>query len=247
VIPLRDTIPSRHPPIATWSIILLNTLIFMIQLTLPEEGVRQLFYLFGMVPARFTHPAWAERAGIPVDSYWPFLTSMFLHGGFSHLLMNMWALWIFGDNVEDRMGPLRFSLFYMLTGLVAGIVHCRLNPGSTLPTVGASGAIAGVMGAYIVLYPASRVITIIPLFFWLGAYQIPAVVYLGLWFVLQLISGTASLAVDGSVGGVAWWAHLGGFVAGVVLHRFFLSRGRRPRRLQPDETVGDEEWRRYFG
>ncbi|MBN1423528.1 rhomboid family intramembrane serine protease [Candidatus Fermentibacteria bacterium] len=247
MIPLRDTVTSRHPPIATWTIILLNTLVFMVQLTLPPEGVRQLFYLFGMVPARFTHPAWAEQIGIPVDTYWPFLTSMFLHGGLGHILMNMWALWIFGDNVEDRMGPIRFTVFYLVTGLVAGIVHCRLNPTSTLPTVGASGAIAGVMGAYLVLYPRARVITIIPLFFWFGAYQIPAVVYLGFWFLLQLISGAASLAQGAATGGVAWWAHLGGFAAGAVLHRLFLSQGRRPRRFQADEAVGDEEWRRYFG
>lgn len=247
MIPLRDTIPSRHPPIATWAIILLNTLVFMVQLSLPAEGVRQLFYLFGMVPARFTHPAWAQRVGIPVDTYWPFFTSMFLHGGLGHLVMNMWALWIFGDNVEDRMGPIRFTLFYILTGLAAGVVHCRLNPTSTLPTVGASGAIAGVMGAYLVMFPQSMVITVIPLFFWFGLYQIPAVVYLGIWFVLQLISGTASLAGSDAAGGVAWWAHLGGFTAGIVLHRLFLSKGRSPRRRQPDEPILDEEWRRYIG
>lgn len=247
MIPIRDTVPSRYPPIAMYAIILVNVAAFVIQLTLPEEGVRQLFYLFGLVPARFTDPGWAERVGIPAGNYWSFLTSMFLHGGFSHILMNMWALWIFGDNVEDRMGPVRFAIFYILSGLVASIVHCRLNPGSTLPTVGASGAIAGVMGAYLVMYPRSTVITIIPLFFWFGAYQIPALVYLGLWFVLQLISGTTSLANASSVGGVAWWAHVGGFVAGVVLHRLFISRGRQPRRPQPDEAVVDDERRRYFG
>ncbi len=247
MIPLRDTIPSRYPPIATWTIIILNTLVFMFQLTLPPEGLRHLFYLFGIVPARFAYPEWAARVGIPVGSYWPFLTSMFLHGGFGHLLMNMWGLWIFGDNVEDRMGPVRFVLFYLLTGLIAGFVHCRLNAGSTLPTVGASGAIAGVMGAYLILFPRSTVITIIPLFFWFGAYQVPAVLYLGLWFFLQLISGTASLAGGAAAGGVAWWAHLGGFVAGVVLHPLFLNPSRRPRRRQPDEVIWDEEWRRYFG
>lgn len=246
MIPLRDTIPSRHPPLATWFIILANTVVFMLQLTLPPEGLRRVFYLFGLVPARFAYPSWSLEVGLPVGNYLPFLTSMFLHGGFGHILSNMWALWIFGDNVEDRMGTVRFLLFYLVCGILAGLAHCCLNPRSTLPTVGASGAIAGVMGAYFVLFPKSTVVTILPMFFWFGLYEIPAVLYLGIWFLIQLFSGAISLTGP-MAGGVAWWAHLGGFLAGVFLHPLFVSKSRNPRRRQPDEFVWDEEWRRFFG
>ncbi len=130
---------------------------FLLEISLPEQGLERLFYLFGIVPARYTHPEWAAYVGFPVDDYWPFLTSMFLHGGWLHILANMWTLWIFGNNVEDRMGPGRFLLFYLTCGIAAGVVHLMTNPTSTVPTVGASGAIAGVMGAYFVLFPHAQV------------------------------------------------------------------------------------------
>src|SRR5437773_575379 len=147
MIPISDTVPRRNPPIATWLLMIANGLVFLFELTLPPPALQQFFYLFGIVPARFTHPDWASWAGFPMDDYWPFVTSMFLHGGWLHIIGNMWTLWIFGDNVEDRMGPGRFTIFYLLCGLFAGSVHCLTNADSTLPTVGASGAIAGVMGA----------------------------------------------------------------------------------------------------
>jgi membrane associated rhomboid family serine protease len=139
MLPIRDTIPGRNPPIATWLLILANSVVFLFELTMPQPVLEQFFHLFGMVPARFSHPNWAVWVGFPVDNYWPFLTSMFLHGGWLHIIGNMWTLWIFGDNVEDRMGPVRFVIFYLLCGLAAGIVHWLTNPDSTLPTVGASG------------------------------------------------------------------------------------------------------------
>ena len=146
MLPIQDTIPRRNPPVATYVLLLINSLVFLFELTLPPAMLERLFYLFGMVPARYTHPAWALLVGFPVDDYWPFLTSMFLHGGWLHIISNMWTLWIFGDNVEDRMGPVRFVIFYMLCGVAAGVVHWFANPDSTIPAVGASGAIAGVIG-----------------------------------------------------------------------------------------------------
>src|SRR5882762_10235225 len=153
MIPIRDTVPRQNPPIATWLLILANSVVFLFELTMPQPLLEQLFHLFGIVPARFTHPDWAQWIGFPLDSYWPFLTSMFLHGGWLHVIGNMWTLWIFGDNVEDRMGPARFVIFYLLCGFTAGLVHWGTNLDSTIPTVGASGAIAGVLGAYFFLFP----------------------------------------------------------------------------------------------
>jgi membrane associated rhomboid family serine protease len=147
MLPISDTIPRRSPPLAVWLLILTNSLIFLFELMMPEPALERFFHLFGLVPARYTHPDWAVWAGFPVDDYWPYLTSMFLHGGWMHIIGNMWTLWIFGDNVEDRMGSVRFVIFYLLCGLAAGAVHWFTNPNSTVPTVGASGAIAGVMGA----------------------------------------------------------------------------------------------------
>jgi len=231
MIPIRDTIPSQHPPIATWFLIAINSVIFLVELMMPMPERDQFFHLFGIVPARFTHLDWALWIGIPIDNYWPFLTSMFLHGGWLHIIGNMWALWIFGDNVEDRMGPVRYVIFYLLCGMVAGIVHWYTNPDSTIPTVGASGAIAGVMGAYFFLFPHSRVIVLVPIFIFPFFFEVPAVFYLGFWVLSQVFSGTLTLGDARSVGGVAWWAHVGGFSAGIVLHFFFIRRKRSYRRF----------------
>src|SRR5205809_2154812 len=194
MFPVRDTIPGRNPPVAVWLLILANSVVFLFELAMPEQALRQFFQLFGIVPARYAHPDWALWAGFPVDDYWPFLTSMFLHGGFMHIIGNMWTLWIFGDNVEDRMGPARFLAFYVLCGLAAGLVHWLTNPDSTIPTVGASGAIAGVMGAYLFLFSYSRVVVLVPVFFFPFFFELPAVTYLGFWALSQVFSGTLSLA-----------------------------------------------------
>ncbi len=241
MIPLRDSIPSRHTPWMTWAIIGACTLVFVVETLLPRPVLESVITLLGIVPARYTHPEWAAAIGFPADDYWPFLTSMFLHGSWGHLLGNMWFLWIFGDNVEDRMGPWRYLLFYLLCGVAAGVVHWWTNPASTVPTVGASGAIAGVMGAYMVMFPHSRIIVMLPLLFWPLVFEVPAVLFLFYWFALQLVTGTASLLGPGQVGGVAWWAHVGGFVFGVLCYRLFLRRRRR-RRLFPDEFGLEAGW-----
>jgi membrane associated rhomboid family serine protease len=243
VIPIRDTVPSRTAPVVTWSIIAANVLIFLYELELPPDELERLLYLFGVVPARFAHPAWAQRVGFPIDAYWPFVTSMFLHGGWGHLVGNMWTLWIFGDNVEDRMGRWRFLVFYLVTGLVAGVTHYVVNPDSMLPTVGASGAIAGVLGAYLLLFPHSRVVAMLPVLFWPVFFEVPAITFLLFWFLSQVFGSALGALLPEDVGGVAWWAHIGGFAAGLLLHRLFLLPvGLAPRPFARDELGIEGAW-----
>jgi membrane associated rhomboid family serine protease len=229
MFPIRDEIPSRRAPVVTLAILAANVAVFLYQWTLPEGALLSFVYRFGLVPARISDPAWAISVGFPSAGYGSFLTSTFLHGGLLHLVSNMWSLWIFGDNIEDRMGRSRFVAFYLLCGLVAGWVHWLIHPGSTVPTVGASGAIAGVMGGYLVLFPHSRVLTLIPIVIYPLFVYIPAFVYLGIWIVTQLFSGATSLGDGPETGGIAFWAHVGGFFAGVALVKL-LARND-PRQL----------------
>ena len=174
------------------------------------------FMTYGVVPVHvYSWPASDQPFSALIQ---PFFTSMFLHGGWLHLIGNMWYLWIFGDNVEDRLGHIRYLVFYFACGVGAGVVHLLLNPNSMVPSVGASGAIAGVLGAYLVSYPFARILTLVPIFFFFQVIEIPALIVLGLWFVMQFFYGTASLAANSATGGgVAWWAHVGGFVIGIIL------------------------------
>ena len=226
-------------PVVTRALVLTNVLVFFFELTLPRHGIEQLFYLFGIVPARLTHPDWAAGIGFPAGTYWTILTHQFLHGGWLHLVANMWTLWIFGDNVEDRMGSLRFLIFYLICGSVAALTQVLTNPDSTIPSVGASGAIAGVLGAYLMFFPTARLIVLLPIFFYPFFFEVPAILYLFLWFWIQLFSGVAALAGPQEVGGIAWWAHVGGFVSGMLLCRLFVRR-RRPS--QPDEYGLEWAW-----
>lgn len=237
MFPIEDTTPRRNLPLMIWTLILINGMIFLFALTLPKSLSDPLFHLLGIVPARFTDPAWASWFGIPVEDYWPFLTHMFLHVGWIHFVGNMWTLWIFGDNVEDRMGSIRFLLFYLLCGVIAGVVHWTFNPDSTAPAVGASGAVAGVMGAYLFLFPYSRIVVLFPLFLLPLFFKIHAVTFLSVWFVIQVLSGSV-FSDTLQVGGIAWWAHIGGFVAGVLLYPFFLKsdQNNHPGEL-PIETI----------
>ena len=201
MIPLRDVIPSRTTPYITITIIALNALAWLFELSLPHDVLNEFLTVYGVVPAYFSAPT--------------LITSMFLHGSWSHVLGNMWYLWIFGDNVEDRVGHGRFILFYLLCGIAAALGQVAVDPTSTLPTIGASGAIAGVMGAYFVLYPHSRVLTLIPWIF-LQIVELPAIVLLGFWFVMQLFSaGTIAMTTSSHGGGVAFAAHVVGFVVGM--------------------------------
>src|SRR5918995_1456675 len=204
MIPLRDVIPSRTKPGVTISIIIINISIYLFQVGLNERTQELFIYSFGVVPAYFT-----------VGSIF---SSMFVHGGLAHLLGNMLFLWIFGDNVEDRMGHVRYVFFYLLCGVAAVFAHVYMNPLSKIPTIGASGAIAGVLGGYFVLYPHSRVLALIPLFIIWEIIEVPAILFLGMWFLLQFYSvGVEALRTGGQGGGgVAFWAHIAGFVAGMA-------------------------------
>jgi membrane associated rhomboid family serine protease len=222
MIPLRDRNPSGIFPFVTIALILANTLVFLYEVRL-GPAVSAFLKHYALIPAVVTGHV---RYGVVnfSDTAAPFFTSMFLHGGWLHLISNMWFLWIFGDNVEDTLGPVRYLLFYFLCGLAAAVTHFAVQPGSTLPVLGASGAIAGVLGAYAVLYPGARVVTLVPIFFFLQIIELPAVVMIGYWFVLQILSGSLE-AVSPMRGGTAWWAHVGGFLAGMVL--VLLMRPRR--------------------
>jgi membrane associated rhomboid family serine protease len=221
VIPLRDDNPSSSSPLVTWLFIAVNVLVFLYTLTLGSEAALERFYLsFGAIPAEIM----GRGGAAPAAEYSTLISSMFMHGGWLHLLGNMLYLWIFGDNVEDLMGHGGFLLFYLISGLVATWTHILLNPGSTIPLVGASGAIAGVLGGYLVLFPRARILSLVPLGIFSRIVPVPALLFLPLWFVLQLFSGLGSLGGDSA--GVAFWAHVGGFAAGVVLVRLF---ARRPR------------------
>src|SRR2546429_736597 len=230
MFPIKDSVPSRSVPVVTRALILINVIVFFFELMVPQQSIEQMFYLFGVVPARFTHLDWAAYVGFPVDNYWPILTHQFLHGGWFHIIANMWTLWIFGDNVEDRMGPGRFAIFYLACGVIAGATHLLTNPDSTVPSVGASGAIAGVLGAYLLFFPTVRLVVLLPIFFFPFFFEVPAIFYLVFWFFINLFSGAAALAGPQQVGGIAWWAHIGGFVRGRLLCRVF---GHRRRQFQP--------------
>jgi len=213
MIPLRDTIPSRRFPVVNVSLIALNVLVFLAEAALGEEGLYQFIFSCGLIPAEFWQGGCLTR-------WWTPFTSMFIHAGWLHLISNMLSLYIFGDNVEDRIGHFRYLLFYLGGGLAANAAHLLAYAGSSVPTVGASGAIAGVLGAYLVLFPRARVVTLVPIFYFVRLVQIPAVIYLGFWFVSQLFNGFLGLATVGSSfqgGGVAWWAHIGGFAFGFAI------------------------------
>jgi membrane associated rhomboid family serine protease len=224
MIPIRDTAPCYHKPIVTWSLIAVCSSIFIImRFMMPYELSNQIILHYGMVPMRYANTAWAARMGLPFDYYFSFISNLFLHADWGHLLMNMWFLWIFADNVEDRMGRLPFLCFYLLCGGFASLLQWYFDPLLEIPVVGASGAIAGVLGAYFFLYPLERVILWLPLFFLPIVIHVPAISFLGLWVILQLYEATTSVVMNHGFAHVAWWAHLGGFMAGSILYRWFIK------------------------
>ena len=217
MIPIRDTIPCYSLPLVTWVLMGINIIVFVVMHIMPENVMHSFVYQYGMVAARYTHPEWAIHNLFPQDYYLSFFTSMFLHGGWIHIIINMMFLWIFADNIEDRMGRGRFIIFYLLCGLIATYIQFYSNPDAVAPVVGASGAIAGVLGAYFFLYPFARIVIWVPLFFLPIFFEMPAIAFLGFWVIIQLQQATTSVSAD-----VAWWGHLGGFIAGVILFRLFL-------------------------
>src|SRR5512139_2675219 len=232
MIPIRDAARSQTFPVVNVLLIALNVLAFLWQLS-QGQRLEEAFFLYGIVPARYSDPSIAAHF-TAFQQVLPFFTTMFLHGGFLHILGNMWFLYIFGDNIEDRLGHLRYLIFYLLCGVAAGLVHLVTNWNSKVPTIGASGAISGVMGAYLVLYPRARILTLIPIFFFFQFVEIPAYIFLAFWFLMQLLS--AGMASGGAeVGGVAFWAHVGGFVTGLLFVKVFdwIPRMGLDNRLKP--------------
>ena len=221
MIPLRDMIQSKTYPIVRNILIGINVLVFLWQ---KAQGpyFTKIFYLYGVVPIHYSNPEMAGEITF-FEQLVPFFSYMFLHGGFLHLLGNMWFLYIFGDNVEDRLGPSRFLAFYLLSGVAAALIHTATNWHSSLPTIGASGAIAGVMGAYFLLFPRSRVLTMVPIFFFPYIFELPAVFFLGYWVLIQFFYASVS---GGQAGGVAWWAHIGGFIFGLATVKLFFALPR---------------------
>jgi len=215
MIPLRDSNRSYHLPVMTWLLIAANALVFLYELGLSNAQLERFIGTYALVPARI------EDA--PIAFGITIFTSMFLHAGWFHVLSNVWVLFIFGDNVEDRMGSLPYLVFYLLCGLAAGLLQTYLTSASNVPVLGASGAIAGVLGAYVLLFPRARVVTLVPIIFFLSIIEVPAILFLGFWFFSQLFSGLASIGAEAAQG-VAWWAHIGGFAVGLVLCSFFLRR-----------------------
>lgn len=257
MFPLRDDIPSYSTPVVNYGLIAVCVLVYLLQLNQPDGLVSE----YGMIPARVRHPGReivvaqrqpvqtpfgvryrVEEETLPASRFHPFttvLSCIFLHGSWLHLLGNMWFLWIFGDNVEDRMGAGRFLLFYLAGGIAASLTHFAFDTDSIVPTIGASGAVAAVMGAYMKLHPHARVTAVVPLFFIFQVMVVPAPVFLGIWFVIQLLQGTFSMG-SAQAAGVAWWAHAGGFAFGFVIAGVLPDRSNRPgvRVIQPES----EEW-----
>jgi membrane associated rhomboid family serine protease len=216
MIPIRDVNRSEHFPLVNVAIIAVNVLAFIWQMAQGPQ-LKEALFLYGIVPSRYSDPMVSVEF-TTLQQTLPFLTSMFLHGGIMHILGNMWFLYIFGDNIEDRLGHLRYLVFYLLCGIAAGFVHLVTNWHSQMPTIGASGAIAGVMGGYLLLYPRARILTLIPIIFFFQFVELPAYIFLGFWIFIQVISAGFTRS---DVGGIAWFAHIGGFVVGLVMVKVF--------------------------
>lgn len=214
MIPIRDTQPSYSIPVVTYFLIAVNLLVFVVQLQVGFDN-EAFFYTFGLVPAKYTVYDMSRHFSL-INQFISVFSYMFLHGGFFHLIGNMWSLYIFGDNVEEHFGSLRFLGFYLICGIISGFFHFMLHPISAMPTIGASGAIAGVMGAYFLLYPKSRILTLIPIIIIPWFVEIPAFIFLGIWFFMQVLNAAGS----GAGAGIAWWAHIGGFAAGLFMAKF---------------------------
>ncbi len=220
MIPLRDTTRSSSFPVVNTILIISNVIVFLYELSL-GQGSNRFIFQHGLIPELLFS---STNLGIS-ERFSPFFTSLFLHGGFLHLLGNMLFLYIFGDNVEDKMGHFKYLVFYIICGFSAAIFQTLTNIHSTVPMIGASGAISGVLGAYLIFFPKSRILTLLPIFFFIQLVHIPAAVFIIIWFIFQFLSGVATLPAEPGIGGIAFWAHIGGFASGLILARFFHKNG----------------------
>ncbi len=232
MLPIRDDTPRFSTPVVTYFIIILNAVVWLYEWIIQVQSpaaLESLVYQFGVVPRHETAILGGSAHLSPAAALFPILTSMFMHAGWLHVIGNMWFLWIFGDNIEDYLGHFKYLIFYLLSGIGASALHILLNINSRVPSIGASGAIAGVMGAYIVLYPRARVLTLVPLIIFFTFWWLPAWIFLGYWFLIQFLSGAATTIAYTSQtgGGVAFWAHVGGFATGILLIKILPARVRR--------------------
>jgi membrane associated rhomboid family serine protease len=231
MIPIRDDTPRYSTPFVTIFLLVLNVLVFLFELLQGQASRQEFIQAFGVVPTQIVASLGGDAAPGSSFSLLSLVTSMFLHGSWLHLIFNMWALWIFGDNIEDYLGHFQYLLFYLASGIAGSLLHIAFNLGSSIPSVGASGAIAGVMGAYFLLYPSARVLTLVPIIIFFSFIWLPAWVVLGYWFVVQFLSGAATAIAFSreSGGGVAVWAHVGGFISGMLLIKILPQRLPRSR------------------
>jgi len=250
VFPFTDTAPRAARPAVVLTLILVNALVFLWMWSLPTRALNLVMVEYALIPARYTDPALARSVGLDPNNYWPLLTNTFMHGGWLHVISNMWFLWIFGPAMEARFGRFWFTVLYICGAMVASIVHVATHVGSTEPALGASGAIAAVIAAYALTYPTARVITIVPIVFIPLFIPVPAVLFAGIWFVLQVLQGSSELATPTMAAGVAWWAHIGGFLFGALFAacahlfvgephiettRWTRMRGRRVPDIRPSD------------
>ncbi|NAZ38337.1 rhomboid family intramembrane serine protease [Rubellimicrobium sp. CFH 75288] len=233
MLPYQDSVATRYPPVVVWLLIAACVLAFLHQVSLPPRILEVFLFHYALVPARFLGDLRSVAPGDPVV----FLTNMFLHGGWLHLILNMWTLWIFGPAVEDRLGSGRFLAFYLVCGLAAGLAHAFANPDSVVPALGASGAIAGVIGCYARMFPAARLVVMIPIVIIPIFVEVRAAVFALVWFAMQAVPGLLSLGQDADAGGIAWWAHIGGFAAGWLLAPLVRRSRRRYRPHYRDEGI----------
>jgi membrane associated rhomboid family serine protease len=231
MIPLKDMTPRRSTPVMTLLLILANSAVFFYQISLPSRAADLLVNRYGLVPARIQYALAGTHHVTYAQAFLPLLTCMFLHGGWLHIIGNMWFLWIFGANVEDRFGSFTYLLVYLICGIGSGISQVLFSWGARIPSIGASGAISGVLAAYLVFFPGSRILTLIPLFIIFFTARIPAFIFILLWFMVQFMSGLGSLGAGVNAGGVAWWAHVGGFLIGLIIALQARAAGR-PRMLE---------------
>lgn len=217
MIPIRDSIVVRTTPSVVYALIIANVAVFVLQISMTGLVGQRFIYEYALVPLRYANPAWAQYQGLSPNDYFPFVSSFFMHGGLLHILLNMWTLYIFGSSVESRYGSVAFFIFYMACGVAANLTHFYFNASSPVPVLGASGAVAGVMGAYAASFPRARLIMVIPIVFIPLFFELPALSFVVIWFGLQLLQGAVEFFQPSMGGGIAWWAHIGGFVAGMAL------------------------------
>jgi membrane associated rhomboid family serine protease len=226
MIPLRDINPRYTTPYVNILLIVMNSLVWLYQVSLGQVAGERFIFALGLVPGRIDAVLTNHAVNLG-GALMPLLTSMFLHGGWMHVIGNMWFLWVFGDNIEDRLGHAGFFLFYVACGLGAGVLHTLFNWGSMVPTIGASGAISGILGAYFVFFPRTKIVTLVPLIFFFFTVQLPTVFFVGYWILIQFVGGLNAMSRH-SAGGTAWWAHVGGFVLGFILAKMLQQRPSAP-------------------